>query len=327
MRPSIRVVTLAVADLERSLAFYRDGLGLASSGIVATEYHDDVSGAAGAIATFELDDGLFLSLYPRTDLAKDAGIALDATSRTEFSLGHLVDSREEVDAVLARARAAGARLTGGPRERPWGIYSAYFEDPDGHLWEVIWNPEHGRRRGHVGSRPKQPSEQDDRVAAWVLAVVQPHEGGGPIDREAGADQRVGNAQRLAVRARVQQEQDDPIDPSVTLLQGKPPRQLLEVARTRLRLHPDPDRTHRDNGIPGPLITRQVERDLVEPSRVGRKPGPQPPEEGGLGGASERRAARVRADGEIESDGCEQPEEVPNADLGSEGVLDATHLSR
>ena len=141
MRPSIRVVTLAVADLERALAFYRDGLGLASAGIIATELHDHVSGADGAVAMFELDDGLILSLYPRTDLARDAGIEVDATSRTEFTLGHVVESREEVDAVLARAGAAGARLTGGPRERPWGIYSGYFEDPDGHLWEVIWNPE------------------------------------------------------------------------------------------------------------------------------------------------------------------------------------------
>jgi len=141
MRPSVRVVTLAVADLERALAFYRDGLGLASSGIIARELHDDVSGADGAIALFELDGGLILSLYPRTDLARDAGIAPGASSRTEFSLGHVVERREEVDAVLARAAAAGARLTGGPRERPWGIYSGYFEDPDGHLWEVIWNPD------------------------------------------------------------------------------------------------------------------------------------------------------------------------------------------
>jgi catechol 2,3-dioxygenase-like lactoylglutathione lyase family enzyme len=103
MRPSILVVTLAVADLERALAFYRDGLGLASSGIIATDLHE-LSGAAGAIAMFKLAGGLILSLYPRTDPAKDAGIAVDATSRTEFSLGHAVESREEVDAVLARAR-------------------------------------------------------------------------------------------------------------------------------------------------------------------------------------------------------------------------------
>ncbi len=141
MRPSIRVVTLAVEDLERAVRFYRDGLGLASSGIIATELHDDVSGADGAVAMFELDGGLILSLYRRADLARDAGVPPDPASRTDFSLGHIVETREDVDAVLAGAQRAGARLTGGPRERPWGIYSGYFEDPDGHLWEVIWNPE------------------------------------------------------------------------------------------------------------------------------------------------------------------------------------------
>lgn len=141
MHPSIRAVTLAVADLERSLAFYREGLGLRSPGVIATELHDEASGANGAVAMFELDGGILLCLYPRADLAKDAGLQVEASGRTEFSLGHEVGSRDEVDAVLARAEAAGARLTGGPRERPWGIYSGYFEDPDGHLWEVLWNPD------------------------------------------------------------------------------------------------------------------------------------------------------------------------------------------
>lgn len=143
MNSQVRVVTLAVDDLVRSLDFYRDGLGLESTGIVASDLFDDVSSAYGAIAMFKLDGGLILSLYPRKDLAKDAGIEPDRSSRTEFSLGHVVGSRHEVDAVLAQAETAGARVTGGPRERPWGIYSGYFEDPDGHLWEVIWNPEDG----------------------------------------------------------------------------------------------------------------------------------------------------------------------------------------
>ncbi len=141
MNPSIRVVTLAVADLERALAFYRDGLALSSSGIVGGDLHDAVSGADGAVAMFELEGGTILSLYPRRDLARDAGIEPEHPSRAEFSLGHIVDTRDEVDALLARAEAAGARVTGGPRDRPWGIYSGYFEDPDGHLWEVIWGPE------------------------------------------------------------------------------------------------------------------------------------------------------------------------------------------
>ncbi len=141
MRPRIHVVTLGVADLERSLAFYRDGLGLQSNGVIAEDLIDEASGARGAVVMFELERGLLLCLYPRSELAKDAGIPAVATSRTEFSLGHIVGSRAEVDAVLAQATAVGGRVTGGPRERAWGIYSGYFEDPDGHLWEVIWNPE------------------------------------------------------------------------------------------------------------------------------------------------------------------------------------------
>jgi uncharacterized protein len=89
---------------------------------------------------FELHGGLPLSLYGRTDLAKDANATFDAPGKGEFSIGHLVESREEVDSVLAEAAAAGATLTEEPHERPWGIYSGYFRDPDGHLWEIIWNP-------------------------------------------------------------------------------------------------------------------------------------------------------------------------------------------
>jgi uncharacterized protein len=89
---------------------------------------------------FELHGGLILALYGRTDLEQDANATFDAPGSGEFSLGHLVGSRDEVDAVLAEAEAAGATLTEQPHERPWGIYSGYFRDPDGHLWEVIWNP-------------------------------------------------------------------------------------------------------------------------------------------------------------------------------------------
>ena len=81
-----------------------------------------------------------LALYPRTELAKDADIALGPANPGEFSLGQIVPFRAEVDALLARAEGAGATLTASPRDRPWGIYSGYFRDPDGHLWEVIWNP-------------------------------------------------------------------------------------------------------------------------------------------------------------------------------------------
>ncbi|MBV9534116.1 MAG: VOC family protein [Solirubrobacterales bacterium] len=140
MDPRIDVVTLAVADLERSLQFYREGLGLESSGVIATEYVGDEVTPAGAIVLFELQGGLILALYPRTELAKDAGVPLGSAQSGEFSIGHAVPSREDVDAVLARAEAAGATVTDRPHDRPWGIYSGYFRDPDGHLWEILWNP-------------------------------------------------------------------------------------------------------------------------------------------------------------------------------------------
>jgi uncharacterized protein len=140
MEPRIDVVTLAVADLQRALEFYRDGLGLPSRGILGTEYAGGDAEPAGDLVLFELSSGLLLSLYPRSELAKDANVALGPPQSGEFSLGQLVASREEVDALLARAQAAGATLTDQPHERPWGIYSGYFRDLDGHLWEVIWNP-------------------------------------------------------------------------------------------------------------------------------------------------------------------------------------------
>lgn len=140
MRPKVDVLTLAVADLEQSLAFYREGLGLPTSGVIGTEWVGDDVQPAGAVVMFELSGGLMLCLYPRTELAKDANVPFGPPKSGEFSIGHLVSSRDEVDAMLAQAQAAGAPLTDPPHDRPWGIYSGYFRDPDGHLWEVIWNP-------------------------------------------------------------------------------------------------------------------------------------------------------------------------------------------
>ncbi len=140
MDARIDVITLAVADLDRALAFYRDGLGLDSRGVVATEFVGDDVTPAGAIALFELHGDLLLALYPRAELAKDANVAFGPPKPGEFSIGHLVADRAQVDALLSQARAAGATLTEPPHERPWGIYSGYFRDPDGHLWEVIWHP-------------------------------------------------------------------------------------------------------------------------------------------------------------------------------------------
>jgi uncharacterized protein len=137
-RQRIDVVTLAVSDLRRALAFYRDGLGLASEGIVGEEFVGDEKNAGGTAAMFKLVGGGLLMLYP--DLAKDADITATAPTTGGFSLGQLVPERGDVDAILARAVAAGGTVSAPPRERPWGIYSGYFHDPDGHLWEIIWNP-------------------------------------------------------------------------------------------------------------------------------------------------------------------------------------------
>ena len=135
MKPRISVITLGVDDLERSLAFYRDGLGLPTPGIIGQEFED------GAVAFFDLQPGLKLAIFPRASLAKDAGIPLQRPSSTEFSLGHNVRSREEVDAVMSQAQRAGATIVQPAHETFWGGYAGYFQDPDGHLWEAVWNPQ------------------------------------------------------------------------------------------------------------------------------------------------------------------------------------------
>jgi catechol 2,3-dioxygenase-like lactoylglutathione lyase family enzyme len=134
MKPSISVITLAVEDLERSLAFYRDGLGFPTQGIVGSEYED------GAVAFFNLSDSLTLALYPRISLAKDASIPVSQPSPAEFSIGHNVSSRTEVDAIMDQAQRAGAKVTDPAHDRFWGGYSGYFQDLDGHLWEIAWDP-------------------------------------------------------------------------------------------------------------------------------------------------------------------------------------------
>jgi predicted lactoylglutathione lyase len=139
VKPRLDVITLAVDDLERALAFYRR-LGLESRGVVGTQWTDEKTGANGAIAMFELEGGLLLNLYPRSDLARDAAIPARPPQSGEFSLAQVVASRDEVDELLEKAATAGATITPA-HDRPWGIYSGYFRDLDGHLWEVIWKPE------------------------------------------------------------------------------------------------------------------------------------------------------------------------------------------
>jgi len=139
MQAKIAFITLAVDDLDRSLAFYRDGLGWPTDGIVGQEFHDEVTGADGTIAFFHLDGDLLLGLYERTNLAKDAGLPAGPRSRTEFSLGLPAGSQAEVDRLLGHVEAAGGVLTAPPHMRPFGVYSGYFADPDGHLFEIAWD--------------------------------------------------------------------------------------------------------------------------------------------------------------------------------------------
>jgi uncharacterized protein len=141
MEPHIYVVTLAVDDLNRALAFYREGLGFESPGVIGTEFPGDDAHPSGAVAMFRLHDGLILAVWPRSELAKDASIPLQPPKTGEFSIGLAVASRAEVDRILRQAEAAGATLTDQAHDRPWGIYSGYFRDPDGHLWEIMWNRE------------------------------------------------------------------------------------------------------------------------------------------------------------------------------------------
>lgn len=139
MRAKISFITLAVGDLPRSVAFYRDGLGWPTEGIVGREFHDQTTGADGTIAFFVLDGGLMLGLYERANLAKDATVPAGPASSTEFSLGTPAESQAEVNRLLAEAEAAGGTLTAPAHMRPFGVYSGYFADPDGHLWEIAWD--------------------------------------------------------------------------------------------------------------------------------------------------------------------------------------------
>lgn len=135
MRPRITILTLGVDDLERSLAFYRDGLGLPSEGIVGGEFE------YGAVAFFPLQRGLTLALWPRASIARDSGLPLQPPSATELTIGHFVHSQEEVEEVMRQAEGAGARIVKAAGPTFWGGYAGYIQDPDGHLWEVAWNPQ------------------------------------------------------------------------------------------------------------------------------------------------------------------------------------------
>ena len=134
MKPRITLITLGVDDLELSLAFYRDGLGLKTEGIIGTQYEH------GAVVFFDLQGGCKLALWPRKSIAHDTGLLASAPSPTDFTIAHNVSSKEEVDAVMDEARRAGAVIVKAAHTTFYGGYAGYFQAPDRHVWEVAWNP-------------------------------------------------------------------------------------------------------------------------------------------------------------------------------------------
>lgn len=128
MEPRVSFITLGVRDLERATRFYKDVLGL-----------PQLPSPAGVVAFFEMGR-TWLSLYPRADLAADAGVPAEGSGFPGFALAHNVRSLEEVDRLLAAAAAGGGRIVRPGHPTDWGGYAGYFADPDGFLWEVAWNP-------------------------------------------------------------------------------------------------------------------------------------------------------------------------------------------
>jgi hypothetical protein len=135
MEPRFSILTLGVNDLEKSFKFYHEGLGFPSKGIIGKEFEH------GEAAFFDLKNGLILAIYSRKDLAWDSQVKETNPSATEFSIGYLVKDKAEVDSVMEEAKKAGAIITKPAQKAFWGGYAGYFQDPDGHLWEVAWNPQ------------------------------------------------------------------------------------------------------------------------------------------------------------------------------------------
>ena len=135
MKPHITIITLGVDDLDRALTFYRVGLGLPTQGIIGQEFE------YGAVVFFELQHGVKLALWPRSSIAHDTHLSVQAPRATDFTLAHNVSSKEEVDLLMQQARAAGATIIKTAQETFYGGYAGYFQDPDQHVWEIAWNPQ------------------------------------------------------------------------------------------------------------------------------------------------------------------------------------------
>lgn len=134
MKPYISVITLAVNNLEQSLKFYCEGLGLHSEGILGQEYE------YGAVAFIELQSDIKLALWSQQSIQHNTGLELSTMCPTQMTLGHNVFSPLEVDQVMAQAARAGAQIIKPAQATFYGGYAGYFQDPNGHLWEVVWNP-------------------------------------------------------------------------------------------------------------------------------------------------------------------------------------------
>ena len=150
MKPKVSIITLAVGNLEKSVRFYRDGLGWKTRGIVGADYD------YGAAAFFDLQPGLCLALWPRESLAHEAGIELQPPAMTELMLSHCVEDKAQVDEVLQQAGQAGGQILKPPHDTLLGGYAGIFKDPDGHLWEVAWNPESSPEPAAVPQSPESP---------------------------------------------------------------------------------------------------------------------------------------------------------------------------
>lgn len=129
MKPKISIITLGVRDINKSLGFYRNGLGFSA--------HNYTEGDDHVLFSME---GTWLSLFPKEKLARDAGVPNDGHGFAGITLAHNVSSREAVDQVFQLAINAGAQPVKSPQNTFWGGYSGYFADPDGYLWEVACNP-------------------------------------------------------------------------------------------------------------------------------------------------------------------------------------------
>ena len=135
MQARISVITLGVLDLEASLRFYRDGLGFPSEGIIGEEFE------YGAVAFIQLQPGLKLTLWPQRSIQQDTGLEPSPICPTQMTLGHNVYSPLEVDQAMAQAERAGAKIIKPAHTTFYGGYAGYFQDPNGHLWEIVWNPD------------------------------------------------------------------------------------------------------------------------------------------------------------------------------------------